>query len=55
MNEKWEYGGSYVSYPIKPAVPYTIDENIIMVHDWIYTIKVDTFYAILFLYLYTLF
>ena len=33
MNEKWEYGGSYVSYPIKPAVPYTIDENIIMVHD----------------------
>ena len=31
------------------------DENIIMVHDWIYTIKVDTFYAILFLYLYTLF
>ena len=49
MNEKWEYGGSYVSYPIKPAVPYTIDEN------WIYTIKVDTFYAILFLYLYTLF
>lgn len=33
MIEKWEYGGSYINYPLKPAVPYAIDKNIIMVHD----------------------
>ena len=33
MSEKWEYGGSYLNYPIKPAVPYIIDKNIIMASD----------------------
>lgn len=35
MSEKWEYGGSYLNYPIKPAVPYIIDKNIIMASDLI--------------------
>lgn len=35
MSEKWEYRGSYLNYPIKPAVPYIIDKNIIMASDLI--------------------
>ena len=35
MSEKQEYGGSYLNYPIKPAVPYIIDKNIIMASDLI--------------------